>query len=726
MNHMTRKLTRRQAIQTAAAASVATGMLSVARSAPAGPDAAAQDKRWFRHAYRRAVIDMHIPDWDPKFLSQFDPDEYAKMLVRSKSQSIVCYCQSHVGLFNFPTKIGKEHAAFQGRNMLQQMIDRCHAEKINVQLYTSLIFDRWCADQHPEWRIRTVDGRIQGEGGRFGVLCVNSPYREYVRSFVQEICQTFDFEGIRFDMTFWPSVCYCHFCQDRYAAEVGGKLPEIVNWLDARWVAFQRARERWLVEFAAVATSTVRKYKPQATVEHQSSTFPAPWTLGVTPPLARQNDFLQGDFYGSKLQGSFVRKLLEDLTPNRPFGYETSFSVALNDHTAMKSEELLEAKASAAIADHAAFIFIDAIDPIGTVNPRAHERMGRVFERLMPYYEHLGGDRVADVAAYYSTESKFTFAGNGRNIRQADLSDSHSPGVMGAASRLIAAHVPFRVLTKPSLGKLDRIKLLILSNVNMMDDEECAAIREWVKRGGTLYASGSTSLVDKTGKLHDDFMLADVFGVSLKEKPDWNARIHYLAPTPAGQPFFPGFSAKYPAYAKEGGFVIRANAGTRVLATTTLPWPAPSPDKFASIHSDPPWVPTENPELVDHNFGRGRCIYAASMIENLDTVRPTFAAIVHALCPKHPFELDAPASVEASLFDQPDRSRYILSLVNFQEELPNIPVSDVRIRLRLPAKVGTVRVLPSGQELKVERNADVVSFVAPRLATLSMFAIEVS
>ena len=36
----------------------------------------------------------------------------------------------------------------------------------------------------------------------------------------------------------------------------------------------------------------------------------------------------------------------------------------------MKTEELLEAKASAAIADHAAFIFIDAIDPIGTVNAR--------------------------------------------------------------------------------------------------------------------------------------------------------------------------------------------------------------------------------------------------------------------------------------------------------------------------------------------------------------------
>ena len=84
----------------------------------------------------------------------------------------------------------------------------------------------------------------------------------------------------------------------------------------------------------------------------------------------RRNDFLQGDFYGDALQGSFVRKLLEDLTPSRPFGYETSFSVSLQDHTARKSEALLEAKASAAIADAAAFIFIDAIDPVGTVNPQ--------------------------------------------------------------------------------------------------------------------------------------------------------------------------------------------------------------------------------------------------------------------------------------------------------------------------------------------------------------------
>ena len=230
-------LTRREFLQTTAVAVTGPAMALPPAAAPS------DQTPWYKNAYRRAVIDMHIPDWDPKFLSEFNPAEYADMLVRSRSQSIVCYCQSHVGLFNYPTKIGKQHSAFKGRNMLGEMIEQCHRRGIAVQIYTSLVFDRWCADQHSDWRIRTPDGKPQGEGGRHGVLCVNSPYREYVRSFVREICQQFDFEGIRFDMTFWPSLCFCEYCEKRFAVEVGGVIPQTVDWLDPRWVAFQRARE---------------------------------------------------------------------------------------------------------------------------------------------------------------------------------------------------------------------------------------------------------------------------------------------------------------------------------------------------------------------------------------------------------------------------------------------------------------------------------------------------
>src|SRR5262249_53613196 len=384
---------------------------------------------WYATAYGRAVIDMHIPDWDDRFLSRVDVNQYVAMLAKARAQSVVAYAMSHVGLFNYPTKVGRQHRGLKGRNLVREIIDACHGHGIAVQLYNSLIFDRTSADLHQDWRMRTVDGKPHGEGGRHGLVCPNSPYREYVRAWVEEECTLFDFDGIRFDMTFWPAVCYCAHCKKRFAAEVGGEIPTTVSWLDTKWVAFQRRREAWLGEFAAIATGTVRKLRPGASVEHQSSTYPLHWQFGVNTPLIQHNGFLQGDFYGDSWQGSFVRKLLEDLTPHRPFGFETSISAELADHTAMKPEALLEAKAAAAVADSAAFIYIDAIDPVGTLNPKVYDRMGRIFGRLMPYYAELGGRRVADVAVYYSLDSKFDFAGNGRPVAAADTTDAHTKSV---------------------------------------------------------------------------------------------------------------------------------------------------------------------------------------------------------------------------------------------------------------------------------------------------------
>lgn len=717
---MSNTLSRREFLETVGATAAAIslpGAFVVAQS----PTQSAS--RWFTHAYRRAVIDMHIPDWDPAFLSKFDPNQYADMLVKSRAQSIVCYCQSHVGLFNYPTKVGHEHKAFAGRNMLGEMIDACHKRNIAVQLYTSLIFDRTAGDDHPEWRMRTWEGKVQGEGGRHAVLCINSPYREYVRSFVTEICQTFDFEGIRFDMTFWPWLCFCEHCQQRFDAEVGGEIPKTINWLDEKWVAFQRRREAWLVEFARIATDTVRQHKPKTTVEHQASTFPLNWMFGVTAPLAAQNDFLQGDFYGDQLQGSFVRKLLENLTPRRPFGYETSFSVNLADHTARKPTALLEAKASAAIADHAAFIFIDAIDPVGTVNPNPHERMGQVFEKLMPYYEHLGGERIRDVAIYYSPESKFSFSGNGRPVSNPDTSDSHTTAAMQAARRMIEAHIPLGVVTKMDLfAGLNDIPVLILPNINMLSASEADNLRDWVAEGGRLYASGATSIVDPQGRQSRDFLLGDVFGSSLEEAI-WSDRPRYLAPTDAGSKHFVDFDANYPAFVTSFGMRIKAREGAQVLATTTKPWPAPDATKFASIHSNPPWEKTDEPEIVRNSFGRGEVIYSASPIELVETLGDTFTNLIRELLPQQRMQVDAPKCVEATLFDQPDRKRSVLSLVNFQKDLPNIPVEGVRVTLNLGREVHGVTLLPGNDAIPIERNGSLVTFKPPRLETLQMFAV---
>ncbi|MGO9471427.1 MAG: hypothetical protein ACLQVF_45640 [Isosphaeraceae bacterium] len=681
---------------------------------------------WYATAYRRAVIDMHIPDWDDAFLARFETDRYVAMLARAHAQSIVAYAMSHVGLFNYPTRVGRQHKNLKGRNIVRGIIERCHARGIAVVLYNSLIFDRTTADLHPEWRMRSVDGGFHGQGGRHGLLCPNSPYREYVRAWVEEQCRLFDPEGFRFDMTFWPAVCYCDHCKKRFEAEIGGAIPTTVNWLDERWVAFQRRREAWLGEFAAVATGTVRKLRPRASVEHQSSTYPLHWQFGVNTPLLAHNDFLQGDFYGDSWQGSFVRKLLEDLTPHRPFGFETSFSAELADHTAMKSEALLQAKASAALADNAAFIFIDAIDPAGTLNPKVYDRMGTIFDRLMPDYAELGGARVVDVAVYYSLDSKFDFAGNGRPVASADTTDAHTKSVTAVTRQLGGGHLPFGFITKATLAHLNDHKVLILANVNMMDDTEIEAIRKWVHAGGKLLATGWTSLVDTRGRLRKDFGLADVFGVSL-QKPGWTPWPHYIAPADEGAAAFGDFSSDYPAFARTTGQIVRLRSGSgsaaSILAATTLVWPTDDPTRFASIHSNPPWRKTNQPEVVLNRFGAGSCIYCASPLETVESLSGTIVRLVRRLNDHFCFEADAPAAVELTLSYQPERHRYRLSLVNFQKDLPNIPVTEIPVRLRLPANVMQIVELPGGRKVEHAEDDGVVRFTVPRLETLAVFAV---
>jgi beta-galactosidase GanA len=129
-----------------------------------------------------------------------------------------------------------------GRDIVAEMIERCHQRGIAVVLYVSVIHDRWASDQHPDWRIVHPNGGHFGRGSRHGFVCPNSPYREYVRAWTREIAERFDLDGMRFDMTFWTCVCYCAHCQERWRQEVGGDAAH--GGLDGRALGHLPAQAR--------------------------------------------------------------------------------------------------------------------------------------------------------------------------------------------------------------------------------------------------------------------------------------------------------------------------------------------------------------------------------------------------------------------------------------------------------------------------------------------------
>ncbi len=136
---------------------------------------------------------------------------------------------------------------------------------------------------------------------------------------------------------------------------------------------------------------------------------------------------------------------------------------------------------------------------------------------------------------------------------------------------------------------------------------------------------------------------------------------------------------------------LRGGSG-RPLATLTLPYGYPSrgsvnDHQWASIHSSPPWEDLTVATIVTNEFGSGRAIYSAASIEAVDSEAETalFVGLISSLVDGH-FSHGAVAhpSVWMTTFDQRDHHRVMASFLNYQEELPPVPVP-IRFWLRPPA-----------------------------------------
>lgn len=679
--------------------------------------------KWFTTSYRRNLVDMHIDDWDDSFLSKLDPQTYVALLKTAHVKSAMVYANSHVGYCYWPTKTGQMHRGLRGKDVLGEITDLCHREGIDVIAYYSLIFNNWAYDNNPSWRILDVDGKPSrergGRAGRYGVCCPNNvDYRAFVTAQVEELLAAYDFEGIFFDMTFWPGICYCPACRARFESEVGGEMPDVINWQDERWIEFQKKREEWLVEFAAFATNTAKHCRPEITVEHNSAPLTQASVIGTTLALREHNDYIGGDLYGGFAQQSFICKLYDSITPNKPFEFMTSRCYpSLRDHTTLKPKEMLEVHTFLAMAHNGAFFFIDAIDPVGTLNPRVYETMGEIFSRSREYEPFLGGELCQDVAVYFSLDSKMDFGDNGKRVTAAGWRVPHLDAALGAARSLREAHIPFGVISKNSLTDTSKYQVIVLPEVLFLDEEEAQALRRHVENGGGLYASGRAPLA----------RLADLFGVEIEGQTAED--VTYMAPTDAGRGLFPGIEPAFPLSIFRTQVKARALDSDSIAATLVLPYTDPSNGlRLASIHSNPPGVATDYASLVQRRVGNGRVAWAAAPIEAADQPphRQVFVQIVRSLAARpFSFAADAPPAVEITLSHQPAQKRYLISLINEQELLPPVPAHNLKVRVKLDGKTPErAALLPSQQPLSWRREGDYAEVDFPELNIFQMALLQ--
>lgn len=359
------------------------------------------------------------------------------------------------------------------------------------------------------------------------------------------------------------------------------------------------------------------------------------------------------------------------------------------------------------MAHHGAMLFIDAIDPVGTLNPAVYRRIGQVFGEMEPYEKYMTGDLCSEVALLMNLDAKYDALAEPRELNQASGWNPQMDGQLGIARVLKEMRMPCTVLTGNHVERIEGKKIVFISETAKFRDEQLETIVRWVEKGGSIYLSGSADprLAEKLLGIH-------VYGATKESQT-------YLAPTEAGKEIFgEEYSEKYPLSYDRRQILAENPENHTVLAKVSLPYTFSGySGKFASIHSNPPGEVTEYPAMISGRYGKGRVLWSSASVERnqSDSVRQMMMRIVRYLSEPEMIKSDAPSCVEFTLFRDEERKVYYLHAVNIQDHLPAVPVGDYEVRLKLTEKITEIRHLPDEEECSFDVEKDEIVLKAKKL-----------
>lgn len=611
-------------------------------------------EKWYQGIYRRQLVDMHVNDDDPLYLSGFRAEDYFRALKKAEIRSPMIYLQSHTGLCNYPTKVAKTHAAMTGTNNgIRRLISLCLEDGMKVVGYYSLIFNNFAADTHPDWEMKDADGKTwRDHGERYGLCCPNNgEYRLFLTENLRELAGYFPrTHGMFYDMPYWEITCHCDACRKRFREETGRELPEKEDWQDPAWLLFVRKRQDWMGEFARFVRRLSLTLMPESTVElNFSAAIGCEWLGGSTEDINAACEFTGGDLYGDLYNHSFSAKYYYGVTRNQPFEYMTCrCNASLREHTVTKPQEVLDREILLTCAHHGASMIIDAINPDGTLDERVYEKMGNAFRKQIPYENYMDrGTLYADVAVYFDSRTQF---------RDRECATFNKLCAINAHRTLVENHIPVAIVANGNMDRLQDYRMIVAPCLQDFENDEPMKFIEYVENGGVLYLSGKS---DK--RLIEKFFGAEFIGytngASETENRFRGKRVQaYVRPTDDYVPLMAEFNDKYPLPFTYKLPLFRKGKGN-VKARVTLPYTVPDDRrKYASIHSNPPGIPTDFPAVTEISYGKGKVVWTTALLEEDErkNYKDIFANVVRRfVTPK--YDISASRRVECVIFEETER-----------------------------------------------------------------------
>lgn len=711
---------------------------------------------WYGERFRKLHLDYHLNPWVRDAAASLTLEEARRQMRMFKDagvESVEFFAYDHFGAAFYPSDVVRPHPSLRN-DYFGNMRQAARENGIRAVAYVNVFGSVYLFAKHPDWYIVDKTGTKYAAASWLpndkSQICASSPFLEEVfKPLLKEMITRYSPDAVWLDGGSWlvETPCYCRNCRTKYRAFAGDEIPDRPSegaddaawrrWL--RWVIWRRSQ---IYDYLISITKFIHQLKPEILVTDNNvgrnelaiPVLESGRIVRWAHPREMGLDFLSCDPvpFGGDHPVILSKEGREQSTLGMPFDYANERFQGWGEWTIRETADF-KVECATIMANGGRCFFADQPWLDGTLEPEVYRRLKETYDFVKPRENAYRDASVISEIGVLSAETNGTLARNPTWVAPAE--NSVDP-VAGAHLALVQEGYQFQILGETGIKTaLTHLKMLIVPEQVMLLDDTLQAIHTFVDNGGSLLVTGQSGRLKEDGSVRPQGQVEGLLGVRLRGER--RAPINYLEFSSDFRddyhlPAIP-FMVRGPMYAFEAD-------NARLLANTLEPrddaWDENGHwRQYTVTGAMPPNRTPAGPGALLVHAGKGQVLYVAGnwfttyRREGNPAVRKMLVAFVSTLLPEREQLLwveNKPLRIETNLMQNGDG--YLVSLVNSSiqkqstrfvhvEEL--IPVSDLRVNVRIPQKVRQVRLLPEGTSLHFTQADGQVRFTVPRLEILS-------
>jgi len=613
--------------------------------------------------------------------------------------SINCFARCHHGYIYFDTqRFPERRHPHLTRNLLKEQIEACHALGIKVPIYTTIQWDYYTAQRHPEWLALDEDGRIQGPGpyeaGFRHYLLVNSPYFDFIKQHVEEMFELLPVDGFWFDIV-KPLNDSSHWSRNQMREQ--GMNP-------ADWEQRELFGLQVMNIFKQELSAYVHSFDENCTIFYNEGHISPSIQPSVDAYTQLEIETIPSGEWGYThfpITARYARTL------DKPYlGMTGKFHTEWGDFHSLKNLPALEYECFHMLALGAQCSIGDQLHPNGVLDAPSYELVGQVYKQVAE--KEAWCDYVEPVVEIgVMLPAQF---GDLQTRPGSQPSERVPRSSAGAYHMLSALGYQFDYISQQS--DFSKYRVIILTDDVTLSNETASKLETFASNGGKIIASY------RSGLLADNQQFPDFFGVNFEGDAPYNP--DFVIPEDFLGEALP--KAEHVMYLR--GAKVAAVNGSKVVASTARPYFNRTHEHFMSHRHAPSSGEIVYPAMIEHNnvVYFAHPIFSQYQFNAPGWVRQMVDNTLRHLLGKPLVTHTGPSTLQVTVNQQQkpneDKARWIVHLLHYIpirrsdtidviEDV--IPLHDIDVCIRVEQSVAAARLVPDDVPVSFEQRNDEVA-----------------